>query len=536
MPEPSNPFSAEYQARMIAPFLAKGKMPGKMDDLEIYLNFDPREVLVTLDGFVDHIASEKKQDQHLAAAYLFLMSHQLERIRYQVDRGFPWARELVEEFQHAVAGMVTEGRIDGSGLTSIAGALHEAKLPASQELLDASAVLAEAEEEGEVSIEALADMILAMVRECRHDPFLVHSTLAETGHAMPPEGRALFAGVMAGSSSAVAREASVLFLLSGDAVVRETATAALDAHAGKISPASLRRMISVRNWLPVEDRPRLDGIVQAARSKRVECAAWDRAAAPQVFATVPDGSGAHGFLMATPAGRKKKIVSSVLLRRQVGVLDAWITPARPDREAREMLSHAFEATASIEVPRSHLDRAVRHHLAVHAGLGTMPPAGLLQVAETLGSADWQPELLDWRAELDGLLGLLPEGAADPSAIRTTLASSDEWGDPDGIAGSWFEDDEEVSRLMSRKRRGGLDKTADYLLGTVFERRRAKWAEHFLWTALWMKAATEANIRMPWEEFAVLARAVDSGHDLTAIPLMANIATRTSFVAGGLVYR
>jgi hypothetical protein len=60
------------------------------------------------------------------------------------------------------------------------------------------------------------------------------------------------------------------------------------------------------------------------------------------------------------------------------------------------------------------------------------------------------------------------------------------------------------------------------LQSVLRRRREKWAEHFLWTALWLREAQDA----PWAQFAILGRALADGHDLAEIPLMREIAART----------
>ena len=60
------------------------------------------------------------------------------------------------------------------------------------------------------------------------------------------------------------------------------------------------------------------------------------------------------------------------------------------------------------VSRKYFDRILRHHLQVGLAAGTLPPAGLLQVAGTIGHADWQPELLDWRSALAAMLAELPQ--------------------------------------------------------------------------------------------------------------------------------
>jgi DNA-binding NarL/FixJ family response regulator len=45
------------------------------------------------------------------------------------------------------------------------------------------------------------------------------------------------------------------------------------------------------------------------------------------------------------------------------------------------------------------------------------------------------------------------------------------------------------------------------------------------TALWLKEVPE-DAALPWREFAILARALADGHDLSDIALMRDIAERT----------
>jgi hypothetical protein len=59
--------------------------------------------------------------------------------------------------------------------------------------------------------------------ECGGDPFTFAEALAETGHAMPGEARALMPAMLAASRSALAREAAVLLLLDGEPEVRHAA-------------------------------------------------------------------------------------------------------------------------------------------------------------------------------------------------------------------------------------------------------------------------------------------------------------------------
>ena len=98
---------------------------------------------------------------------------------------------------------------------------------------------------------------------------------------------------------------------------------------------------------------------------------------------------------------------------------------------------------------------------------------MLQVAETIGGAQWQPELLEWRKALAATLGELPAATLQPHSVSAVLRTSAAWADLDSIVESWFEDDQDVARLVSGVRGGQRAKTAEYLLQNVLVRRREK---------------------------------------------------------------
>jgi hypothetical protein len=70
--------------------------------------------------------------------------------------------------------------------------------------------------------------------------------------------------------------------------------------------------------------------------------------------------------------------------------------------------------------------------------------------------------------------------------------------------------------------------ATYLLQSVLARRRDKWADLFLRTALWMREAPP-EAHLCWRELTLVAEALADGRDLTEIGLMRDIAERTIIV-------
>lgn len=506
------------QARRLAADLAKGRMPASTVGLEDYLDRFPDDVFVALDGFVEQVASNGASDA-IALGYLYLIQGQLERVRFRSERGYEDAARVIEEFMRAVAHLVITGRIDVQTLSMVTSVLHMAGIEASAELHAGVAQFAENVLPLAVPpdfTDAMADMVV----ECEGDPFQLAGALAEAGHAIPAEARILMAIEQIRSTNAALREAAILYLLDGEPTLRRAVISELQARAANLSPESLRRLIGMRNWCPEKERPAIDAIIRAVRARGIDCAAWPRGEAGTIHASGIDGSGAQGFLIVSPAGQKVQI-SSVLLKS--GVRDAWSAPPASKREVQSTLALAAMETSMRPVSRKYFDRILRHHLQVGLTAGTLPPAGLLQVAETIGHADWQPELLDWRSALAAMLAEVPAAMLTPQAVSALLHTSADWANFDKIAESWFEDDDKVARVVADTGGRQRAQAVNRVLAEILVPRREKWAAYFLGTALWLREAPKDS---PWRGFVILAQALASGRDLADMSLMRVIAVRT----------
>jgi hypothetical protein len=98
---------------------------------------DDGDIFAALESFVAH-ATERGANDPLASDCLDGLQHQLELIRYRSDRGYQDAVRSIEEFQRAIAALVTAGRIGGPELAMLGSALHRAGIPASAEFTAAA--------------------------------------------------------------------------------------------------------------------------------------------------------------------------------------------------------------------------------------------------------------------------------------------------------------------------------------------------------------------------------------------------------------
>jgi hypothetical protein len=518
----SKPAGIDEHARTIAKAIAKGGLPQPTPEMEQFLEARSVDIFAAAEGACRHLPPAG-DDEALGVGYLFLLQMLLERARYRADRGFADAIDLIATFQAALVTRAEAGEIDGTMLAYLGGALQQAKIAASPELTAVSAKLGI--EDDEAMLPADIGLALDQLLEASgRDPFVLVGTFAQSSHTLPDESKAALIMHFGVDDRPAARAAAVLFLLDPSAAARDAAAAVLLQAATLLSSVDLRRLIAMRNWRPEHERADVDAIIHKMRAAGIACAAWEKNVVTPLQASPIDGSAGQVFQFVAPAGRKKRI-SSILTRN--GVVDAFSASPQTSRQAARAVDASAADVPMLDVDRSYLDRMVSHHLALTVAGGEVPPLGLLEVAEVIGGADWQPQRIDFRAALNELIAELPEELRDPDQIDTALADSDALIDLDEIEDAWFEDNaelQEVVRSTSRRARDQL--VTQLLLGDgAIAVHRERWAEVFVCTALWMREAP-AGEEMCWSDLAVVARAVLEGHDLTKIGLMRDIAERT----------
>jgi hypothetical protein len=519
-PQPKYSPTDDY-ARRIARAIAKGRPPPFSEDLDRYCENSSREIFAAFAGAARHMPPAGK-DETLALGYLFLLQRLLEFLRYRTDSGYAEAAKLIADFQADVVARVEAGEADATMLAFVGGALHQAKIPASPEFAAATAKQPfDEDEDGALPGDILA-ALGGVLDGCGGDPFAAIGVLLETGHAMPAETRGALAAALADAGTAELRSLAVLFLLDAEPAARRAVAQALARVAASLTPIDVRRLIAMRNWRPENERAEVDAVIRAARAAGIDCAQWDAGSIETILASTIDGVAAQGFLIISPAGRKKR-VSSVLTKN--GIADAWSGPPESRRQIEASLADAGMDAPMISVGRPYLDRMVAHHLALSTEKGGAPPFGLLQVAETIGGADWRPARIAFADLLAELMAEVPKAMCEAAAVTSLLRNSDQLAGLADIAHCWCEDDPEAARMVKQSRGRNRAQVASYLLQSVVAQRRERWAEILLRTAAWMREAPPHE-GLCWRELAIVAKSLAEGRDMTEIALMRDIALQT----------
>lgn len=127
----------------------------------------------------------------------------------------------------------------------------------------------------------------------------------------------------------------------------------------------------MRNWRSADERTEVDAIVRKARAAGVDCAQWEAGSDESILATALDGAATQGFLLVSPAGRKKRI-SSILTKG--GIADAWSGGPESCRRVEATLADSGMDAPMLRVSRSYLDRVLAHHLALSVEKGKHHPS------------------------------------------------------------------------------------------------------------------------------------------------------------------
>jgi hypothetical protein len=413
-------------------------------------------------------------------------------------------------------------------------ALHNAKLELHPRIREQALAVAEyygrfRSGKGAPDLDTLLERLVHEARP--RDPFdLLDPILAEMG-LMPVEGQAVLATGMLASSQPLLNELAVLMLLHPNAEVR-TALAVVFRQGNlvrRVSALGLRRLIGLRNWLPAGERPAVDALIKDVRRAGVESAPLLPVQPISVYASTFDGSGVQGVCFFARDGQHYRI-DWVLVKQGLGIREVWggggMTKREMETRVREMTADANAAT----VHRAYLDRLLAHFIAVGLEQGTPPSPYLMSVAEKAGGDYWKP----YRLSLDETIAELEARAPDaftPERVRDVQESARNWPSYEGFARSWFEDDARIDDLL----REHVGRPQDWMLRLpvsvrviveeVLEGKRAVWAERLMWMSLWAQAR-EARPNVPWQDFLIVAKALNRGTPLSQIPLMDAIALRS----------
>ena len=475
-------------------------------------------------------AADEKRDDRIVQAYIILLAHQLEFVRYRADAGWDWAVRLLDEYQHRLIALGESGGIPQDDWFAMGAVLTEARVAVSDAVQTALADAVYRQQDLELPDDMLGTLrtFLDQLAEMVSSPSEVIESLKNSSALMPSSLRSFLTTELSLSPHAVLRDAVPLMLLDSDSAVRRDAALALEqsARPDRLSSDGLRRTIIARNWVPAADRPALDTAIRKARLAGVEIGGWPAPSpAIEFHATMIDGSGAQSILAVDRSG-KKGLFAGLLLKHGDGVAEAWGDADVPKRQITSMMRDAQLEGIFAQVGKPYVDTMVQHAIGTAVEAGRTPTDGLLTIAELIGGMDWKDRKLDIAAEAAALWQDLPEPDRAPDAVREAYRRGLVWMTKDPIIGSWFEDGPRVREALARVPRKDRAKMAAIVMSEVLPVTRNQWTERFLLMAMWCEAAIDPKYRNRARDLIPVAYALAGDAPLDSIPVMGVIATQT----------
>ena len=363
------------------------------------------------------------------------------------------------------------------------------------------------------------------------DPFELLDPMLAQLDALPAEGQVIAVTGMMASKQPLWNELAVLLLLHPEAQVRGQLPDSFrhGAGAGHLSPLGLSRLIGLRNWLPAAERPAVDALIKKARMAGIASAPLPAAQTMTVYASPFDGSGAQGVWAFVKVKRHYRILG-LLVKQGFGIREVWSQGGLTKREMDAKIRDLAAQAAVVQVDGDYLPLVAAHFIAVGLERDTPPPPQLVELNEAVGGDYWKPRSVATAEGIAALIETDPEAFA-PARVAQVLEAARHWVQDLDLAAAWFEDDASVDNLL----RAEVGPPEDWLarlpvaigavVAGILEHKRGVWAERLIWTALWARAA-QGRTPVPWQDFLIVARALQQDTPLAQIPLMGSIALRT----------
>lgn len=510
--------------KLVVADVATGR-PGPNSELVTqFLELQPEAVLELL-GMLIAEADKKRPHDKLVTAYVFMIGQALEFARYAVEGGRAEAARLVDGVREQLLAIAKAGKVEPALLLMILREFASAKLDPGPELrgvMDQAMEGLATSAPGPDGPEAFDSHLEELALTVGGDAFDLFTHVQEMANGFPEDYRAGLTAWLLNSREEAAREAALGWLLDGSPSVRNSVASSIEhaAATGGVSGVTLRRLITLRNWLPDADRMSLDRAIQACRRKSVEVSPWPQSQVREVLASGIDGAGAQSIFVFAREGRRNGI-ACILLKHGIGVRDAWARHGLTRAELDDFVAQV-QGINLLPCSLDYARIAVAHSLALNLHSGVMPLFPLLDAMETAGLQGIQPEALSAKAVLALLKSKADPGLLQPEAVNDMLARSRDLPDDFMFLDSWFEADDEVEHLLGARQLSRAKRVA-LVQDELLPRRGAKWAERLAWTALTLQHGEEDE---PWEPFFVSADELEAGRKPSEIPLMAHVAGMT----------
>ncbi|MDI9819018.1 MULTISPECIES: hypothetical protein [unclassified Legionella] len=482
--------------------------------------------LVELINLLDD--SEIDEERAYYSACIFAMEICVAQLQSACESGNKVAFKSLRELMLAIARTISSGKHSLSFWLPVLNAFYESHVELVPELRNAYLNLAS--QEDDLSPEDELDHLTA-IREIIAEladlsVFDIAENFFAQSYAMPAD---FFSDLMLDLYNLEeGQDIALLALLHPKQEVRSIVIATFEQLIRHItlSPVSLSRLQTIKNWYPGSYHKQFDNWIKIQRMKGVVFSQGDaKKPTIKIKASEVDGSGAQGIFIHVKKGRKNYLCG-LLLKDEFGIKDAWVTPAIPADEVIKYYDEAFDNSVTLrEVDISYLTMMVGHFLARMIEQEMMPDLHLLEIQELLG-IHFQPTLIDAPYLIDQLsIQITP---FTPEAMHLSFKRTKSWPKEKQFTESWYVENAHIDKLVNRfcsivegVKVCDMEEAISSVFADELEAHRERWLFHFLWIALWLKTKARKNEKT-WQDSLFIAYGIHSGISLKDIPIMDEI--------------
>lgn len=482
---------------------------------------EPADPVSLFADYLEMCATGDREDEAGVAAKNQLLAdlvNELGPLRISANGGDRQARadcqEVLDLLDHAVA----TADIDAPDLMMLGKLFSDAGWDIPDNLRQAVAEKAGSDQGGpdDLTPQDLLAPLLEMMEELGRNPFDIYEQLHSVSASMPPEMCAVMLEHLLAAGSAPITEAVAGFLLHPDAAVAGPAAEALARAASQtpMASAAVERVARMRPWLPGPRQAQLDPVLRALRANALPPVKPSLPVLIKCYLSVCDGAGARNLLASQRVGSHYRIVT--VMMKPGGVAEAMVIPDLSKSAMDNILQQLQSSVMVVETDVAGLAAMLALALADNLAAGKPPPFKLIEVVESLGLGQIQPNPATSAEIAAGLLQELAPEQTDAAALAQAYRAMEE----SEFEGQWFEASEALETLLlpvkSEEQRVAR-MLADYLPG-----RRSYWARLCAVSALALRSDKILN-RALWPHLALIARDLAGDAPLAQIPLMRQIA-------------
>lgn len=302
----------------------------------------------------------------------------------------------------------------------------------------------------------------------------------------------------------------------------------LENFIDTLSPTGLRRLISMRNWLPASRHTDLDHVIRAARTRNSEACNEDDSLVPEVevvkhLASSIDGSGAQNIMTLMKSKHGFKIFVGVV-KENIGWIDVWSSDWSTKTACERIIRSFQKSIFTLEVSQEYVEFIFRLGLHWNSISNIIPKPEFLHWVELLHDTQVNPRSFD-ADDYVYLLDLDPDTKPTPFQIRQGMDASGQWLRQGEFAAGWFEAGDHVETYIENDIPDAAENVIEHCVKHVFEPIRQKWALRLYRMAFW--AHSNAKRRGPKSvDFYTMAHLIHGDLPLEHLPFMRDLAMAT----------